>query len=121
MNAEDVDVGVLGDACLDVGVEFDGELFAFLGGFGHVHRFGALGFRHREELFGLCCRVFSKSWVPSVHKLFDIQMIRLSGRQDFKICLARSLRQIYSMSGLLDLDGMIYIGHLSRMKRLQSC
>ena len=28
-------------------------------------------------------------------ELFDIQMVRLSGRQDFKICLARTLRQIY--------------------------
>ena len=95
MDAEDVDVGVLGDACLDVGVEFDGELFAFFGGFGHVHRFGALGFRHREELFGLCC---SLSHCPllkfRVLELFDIQMVRLSGRQDFRICLARTLRQI---------------------------
>ena len=91
MDAEDVDVGVLGDACLDVGVQFDGELFAFFGGFGHVHRFGALGFRHREELFGLYCRGFWRFWVS---ELFDIQTVRLSGRQDFRICLARTLRQI---------------------------
>ena len=58
VDAEDVDVGVLGDACLDVGVEFDGELFAFLGGFGHMHRFGALGFRHRGELFGFVLSCF---------------------------------------------------------------
>ena len=46
MDAEDVDVGVFGDAFLDVGVEFEGEFFAFLGRFGHVHHFGALGFGH---------------------------------------------------------------------------
>ena len=90
MDAEDVDVGVLGDARLDVGVEFDGELFAFFGGFGHVHWFGALGFRHREELFGFVLfDISGRFWVC---ELFDIQMVRLSGRQDFKICLARTLR-----------------------------
>lgn len=46
MHAEDVDVEVFGDAFLDVGVEPDGELFAFLGGLGHVHHFGALGLGH---------------------------------------------------------------------------
>ena len=42
MYAEDVDVGIFGDAFLDVGVELYGEFFAFLRGFGHVHHFGAL-------------------------------------------------------------------------------
>ena len=49
MDAEDVDVGVFGDACLDVGVKSDGEFFAFFAGLGHVHRFGAFGFGHRER------------------------------------------------------------------------
>ncbi len=40
--AEDVDVGVFGDAFLDVGVELHGEFFALFGGFGNVHHFGAL-------------------------------------------------------------------------------
>ena len=42
MDAEDVDVGVFGDAFLDVGVKFEGEFFALLGRLGHVHNFGAL-------------------------------------------------------------------------------
>ena len=50
VDAEDVDVGVLGDAFLDVGVELEGEFFALLGGLGHVHHFGALGFRHGERV-----------------------------------------------------------------------
>ena len=54
MDAEDVDVGVFGDAFLDVGVELEGQFFAFLGRFGHVHRFGALGFGHREEVLCWC-------------------------------------------------------------------
>ena len=50
MHAEDVDVGVFRDAFLDVGVEFQGQFFAFFCDLGHVHHFGALGFRHREKL-----------------------------------------------------------------------
>ena len=46
VDAEDVDVGVLRDAGLDAGVEFEGEFLALFGGFGHVHHFGALGFGH---------------------------------------------------------------------------
>ena len=34
------------------------------------------------------------SGLVCVSELFDIQMVRLSGRQDFRICLARTLRQI---------------------------
>lgn len=50
MDAEDVDVGVFGDAFLDVGVEFDGEFFALFGGSGRVHHFGTLGFGHGDRL-----------------------------------------------------------------------
>ena len=50
VDAEDVDVGVLGDGFLDVGVEFEGEFFALLGGLGHVHHFGALGLGHDERV-----------------------------------------------------------------------
>lgn len=50
VDAEDVDVGVLGDAFLDVGVELECELFALLGGLRHMHHFGALGFRHGERV-----------------------------------------------------------------------
>ena len=50
MDAEDVDVGVLGDAFLDVGVELESEFFALFGGLGHMHHFGALGFGHRERV-----------------------------------------------------------------------
>ena len=53
VDAEDVDVRVLGDAFLDVGVEFEGEFFALFGGLGHVHHFGALGFGHRERVVGM--------------------------------------------------------------------
>ena len=42
VHAEDVDVGVFGDAFLDVGVELEGEFFALLGCLGHMHHFGAL-------------------------------------------------------------------------------
>ena len=51
VHAEDVDVGVFGNAFLDVGVEFQGELFALFGGFGEVHDFGPLGFGHPEFWF----------------------------------------------------------------------
>ena len=54
MDAEDVDVGVFGDAFLDVGVEFDGQFFALFGCFGHVHHFGALGFGHCGGFLSLC-------------------------------------------------------------------
>ena len=46
VDGEDVQVGVLGDAGLDVGVRLEGELFALLGHFREVHHFGALGSRH---------------------------------------------------------------------------
>lgn len=42
VDAEDVEVGVLRDAFLDVGVEAERQLFAFLLGLGGVHNFGAL-------------------------------------------------------------------------------
>ena len=55
-------------------------------------------------------RYFWKFWV---FELFDIQMVRLSGRQDFKICLARTLRQIcIACVAFSSFDCMIYIGHL---------
>ena len=50
VDAENVDVGVLGDAFLNIGVELEGEFFTLLGGLGHVHHFGALGFGHRERV-----------------------------------------------------------------------
>lgn len=54
MYAEDVDVWIFGDAFLDVGVEFDGELFASFGGFGRVHHFCTLGFGHCERRVSWC-------------------------------------------------------------------
>ena len=48
MHAEDVEVGVLLDAFLDVGVEAEGKFFAFLLGFGGVHYLCTLGFGHLE-------------------------------------------------------------------------
>ena len=54
VDAEDVDVGVFGDAFLDVGVEFDGQFFALSSRLRHVHHFGALGFGHRRRLLSLC-------------------------------------------------------------------
>ena len=46
VHAEDVDVRVLGNACLDVGVELEGELFALFCGAGEVDDFCAFGFWH---------------------------------------------------------------------------
>lgn len=46
VDAEDVDVGVLRDAFLDVGVEADGQFFALFVRFGKVHHSCALGFGH---------------------------------------------------------------------------
>lgn len=46
VDAEDVEVGVLRDAFLDVGVKAERELFAFLLGLGCVNDFGALRLRH---------------------------------------------------------------------------
>ena len=46
VDREDVDVAVFGDAFLDVGVEFEGQLFAFFGRFGEVHDFCAFRFGH---------------------------------------------------------------------------
>lgn len=42
VDAEDVEVGVLRDAFLDVGIKAERQLFAFLLGLGGVHNFGAL-------------------------------------------------------------------------------
>ena len=53
VDGEDVEVGVLGHACLDVGEGFDRELFAFLGHFGEMHDFGALGSGHCAEFGGV--------------------------------------------------------------------
>ena len=46
VDAEDVDVGVEGDAFLDVGVEAEGQFFAFFLRFGEVDYFCAFRFRH---------------------------------------------------------------------------
>lgn len=46
VHAEDVEVGVLVDAFLDVGVEPQSKLFIFLLRLGGMHDFCALGFRH---------------------------------------------------------------------------
>jgi len=46
VHAENVDVRIFGDAFLDVGVEPDSQLLAFLLGLGEVNYFRALGFRH---------------------------------------------------------------------------
>lgn len=49
VHAEDVEVGVLLDAFLDVGVEAQSEFFIFLLRLGGVDDFGALGFGHCGE------------------------------------------------------------------------
>ena len=67
MDAEDVDVGVLGDAFLDVSVELEGKFFALLGGLGHVHHFGALGFGHRERVVLVFVLVVLKEIVQVLH------------------------------------------------------
>ena len=46
VDAEDVDVGVEGDAFLDVGVEAEGQFFAFFLCFGEMDDFCAFRFRH---------------------------------------------------------------------------
>ena len=71
VDAEDVDVGVFGDAFLDVGVKFDGELFAFLGGFGSVHHFGTLGFGHCCERLSTVVSVLLVFLVRSQKNIFD--------------------------------------------------
>lgn len=58
VDGEDVNVGVLRDAFLDVGVEFEGQFFALFGRFGEVHHFGAFGFGHFcGGLYGTLFRV----------------------------------------------------------------
>ena len=52
VDAEDVDVGVEGDAFLDVGVEAESQFFAFFLRFGDVDDFCAFGFRHFGRWFG---------------------------------------------------------------------
>lgn len=52
MHTENVDIGVFGDAFLDVGVEADCQLFALFLGLGKVNYFRALGLRHGG--FGAC-------------------------------------------------------------------
>ena len=85
MDAEDVDVGVFGDAFLDVGVELEGEFFALLGGFGHVHHLGALGFGHGEEAF-YCWWFVWKELFVQYQELFRIfYLIGLSGRQEGRV------------------------------------
>ena len=46
VDAEDVYVGVFWDGLADVGVQSYCEFFALSCGFGKVHDFGALRFRH---------------------------------------------------------------------------
>ena len=81
VDAEDVDVGVLGDAFLDVGVELEGEFFALLSGLGHVHHFGALGFGHRKRV--VIELVVLKEVVQILYNFVSNFLIGLSGRQDF--------------------------------------
>ena len=50
LHAKDIDVGVMWDAFSDVGVEAEGEFFAFLWGFGQVDYLGAFGSRHCDRL-----------------------------------------------------------------------
>lgn len=50
LHAEDVEVGIVGNAVADIGVELNGKLLALFRRLGQVHDFCALGFRHVEEL-----------------------------------------------------------------------
>lgn len=65
VDAEDVDVGVEGDAFLDVGVEAEGQFFALFLRFGEMDDLCAFGFRHfRKVIWGNCgsnkCRMRGK-------------------------------------------------------------
>ena len=64
VDGEYKDVGVLVEAGADVGVELEGKVFAFFGGFGRVHHFRALGFGHFAVGGGLGC--FGWSFISCV-------------------------------------------------------